>query len=420
MLAHNTSMRIMEFRADISDADLVREQDFILRLRRWQRHQTPLTMVNVLLTKHPALFDDKEKIAAVCAFLENYAGQHHAEMHALTMGDVFLVFPPHQFSKQKFLAELSEALTQTLTSTTPDDVNNIIVTYNFPADYTPLRESLNQSIDAVRAHRDLQPSQATPQQLLQSDLAQGSLTAWSLSQIEGLLSDLDVKRYIRAQPLYRHTAQGWQPIAKEYYIGIEELKKERFPRLNVRAPERLFLELCSTLDKRLLNEIAPQPALWENQRVHLNLAMETALTAGFAQFCKTVARDKRQNIVFELNRSDLLFDFSTTLNVIDILRREGFGIVLDGIHPEILPYFNIGLLPVDGYKIKVSRDHFEPLAHDDVVRALHHLPHDKIIFYRCEQEAALSIGQKLGIATYQGWLIDDLALGLGLNATGHP
>jgi EAL domain-containing protein (putative c-di-GMP-specific phosphodiesterase class I) len=389
-------------------ADMVREQDFIMRVRRMHRAGETRLILNLVFDAVDQIRADralKEKLQQQVA---DKAKELHGESHLMANGDAFVVLPLTN-SAQK------AALTHDIVAAAlpadhlKEDSERILRSFTMPADYTPLRERTNHYIDAARAASTISASAVSPQQALQGELVRGPLTAWSLNHIERLLGEIDIHRYVRTQPIYEHHKDGkWQPLAAEYFVSVEDLKNERFPRLNIRTPERLFMELCCTLDRRLLQKLTENIEVWAGQPVHINLSVETILSATFAQFCHVLPAARRALVTFEINRADLLLDFSMTQNAIHALHHEGFRVCLDSLHPEMLPFLNIGRFNADFYKIRVTKDQLEHFSKPEVLSALHQVPADRVIFFRCDNETALELGQKLGISKYQGWLIDDV------------
>jgi EAL domain-containing protein (putative c-di-GMP-specific phosphodiesterase class I) len=163
------------------------------------------------------------------------------------------------------------------------------------------------------------------------------------------------------------------------------------------------------MDQRLIVMLTDHPEMIGGKSTHLNLSVLTVSGSIFAQFMWTMPRIKRNLICFELHRGDLLQDFPLTLGAIDVLRREGFKVAIDGVTPDIINYINLQAFDVDYIKINVSKDRAAMLQ-DPIIRGeLAKLPAEKLIFYRCDNERALAIGLELGVTLFQGWLIDDAA-----------
>jgi hypothetical protein len=378
--------------------EIVREQDFILRLRHLHRINGKAAIINLIFGT-TALSQREDWLRRL---QQHYDGQS-VTIHILSQGDAFIIAPPEQ---EKSLQEFLQSL---LAAIPAGDSANMMTTYHLPQDYTAARERANHYIEAVRAAAQLGAANPAPSQVLQGETVRGALTPWALDQIGKLLSDLDVRRYVRGQSIYRSVSNGWQRHATEYFVSVDELRRERFPRLDIRTPERLFMELCSELDHRLLQQFAEQPtSLPEGEAIGFNLAVESVLGTPFAKFTHAFPAEKRRQISFELNRGDLLLNFSATQAAIALLRQEGYGIALDALHPDLLPYLNCALFDVDNFKIRAGSDVLPQLELPQVLQALAQLPREKIIFYRCDNQAAIDIGKKLGINLFQGWHIDDV------------
>lgn len=102
----------------------------------------------------------------------------------------------------------------------------------------------------------------------------------------------------------------------------------------------------------------------------------------------------------------LSWEVCVTLNAIATLRQEGYRVAIDGVTPDMLSYFNFTRFDVDAIKINVSKDYATEVSSDPQE---HHLqvPREKIIFFHCDSEQALTAGIDLGVTKFQGWLIDD-------------
>jgi EAL domain-containing protein (putative c-di-GMP-specific phosphodiesterase class I) len=213
---------------------------------------------------------------------------------------------------------------------------------------------------------------------------------------------------VRTQSIFEYQADGkWHPIAEEYYVSFEDLKREKFPKIELASPEHLFLLLCQALDQRLLSELALSYDSIANRRIHFNLSVASIMGTVFAQFCRAVPKASRELITFELHRGDLLNDFSLTLNAMMLLHREGFKVAIDSVTPDIVNYLNLAAFETDYIKINVSRDGAEQLKDPAIRAGLAQIPKDKLIFFRCDNERALNAGLELGVSKFQGWLIDD-------------
>lgn len=398
-------MRVWEVEdKKVAPADLVREQDFILRIRRLHRLGEPTLVINIPLTAiDPAhggrgpLEEAQERLQV----LARKSGGSYAEM---ANGDVFLLWPESETTNVLPDWVMNVVLPD---GVGPDDATRFRFVYRLPDGYTPLRERMDHYI-ALSREPTAQESEGTAAQLLLTETARGPLTAWGADQIEKLLHDIDLHRYLRTQPIYERGADGvWRPLFLEIFMSLGDLRQAHFPKMEIEPSEHLFLELCQTIDQRLLVELSQHPEILDGPNISLNVSVSSLMGTAFAAFAYAIPRANHGAIFCELNIADLWQDFTHTLGAIESLRHEGFKIIIDGITPSMLPYLNLNLFNADFIKVNASKDHVAALTGAQTHAALANMPRDKIIFFRCDNEQALATGQELGIAHYQGWLIDD-------------
>ncbi len=400
-------MRIWEFGDNKALAsDLVLEQDFILRVRRMQRLGTPHLVVNLVLHELEPLAKSQRALEAVQDQLKEFARVTQAVYAEMSNGDAFMTWGDGADP-----ALLTSRLTGVLLpdGSTPSDPGRLLLTFAMPQDYMRLRERVNAYVEMAQAAA-LAATEGTPAQVLKSAAARGPLTAWSVDQIGRLLSDIDLPRYGRTQPICRPGENGqWIPVSEEYFISFDSLRRERFPGVTDITPEHLFLALCETLDQQLLQMLIDHPEMIKNRVLHFNLSVAAVMGSVFARFAHDVPPGDKPRICFELHSGDLLQDFARSLGAIETLKREGFKVALDGLTPDMVPYLNLPAFDADYIKINVSRDCVDRLAAAPVREGLARLSSAKLIFFRCDNEQALASGRKLGIGLYQGWMVDDAA-----------
>ena len=392
-------MRIWEIEDNkVIPSDLVREQDFILRVRRMQRHGTPCLVANFILNAVEPLAKNHNALEEVQKKLQEVARASRGAYYEMSNGDGFIVWEQPDNSSLAVINALEKMLVEY-----GADAKQVLVSYRMPENYAVLRERTNYYVEVVRA-ASLVGGDAD-----RVEDAQGHLTAKNVDQIEQLIGGIDLRRYGRTQSLYRHVAGVWQAVGEEYFISFGDLRRERFPKLEVLAPEHFFLALCGVLDQRLLKMLTSSYEIIGGRTINLNVSVVSITGAVFAQFVHRVPREHRPSIGFELHCGDLFQDFSLTLSAIETLKREGFRVLIDSVTPEMVNYLDLMAFAVNTIKINVSKDRALQLEDPAIRLGLEHLPSDKLIFFRCDNQRALSIGQELGIQTFQGWLIDDLA-----------
>jgi EAL domain-containing protein (putative c-di-GMP-specific phosphodiesterase class I) len=400
-------MRMWEFDDNRTvPADLVLEQDFILRIRRLHRLGTPHLVANVMLTTIPEDYSGRGSLEDAHRHLQALAVAQKGTYAEMSNGDVFLIWPATVMAK----AFPGQALMVTLPNgVAPDDLSKYVVQFELPQDYPLLRERANYYVDVSRTTAETE-DENSPIRLLQTEAARGPLTAWSVNQIEKLAKDIDLCPYIRSQTVYElEKDKSWKQLFDETFMGLEEARQHYFPHLEVTQPKHLFLDLCQVLDRSLLAVLTQNYDSVSSMSLSLNLSLDTVLGPEFAQFTHRIPRAARQRIGFEIHCGDLMQDFTQTLNDLATIREEGYKLALDGITPDMIGFFNFNRFDVDYIKINISKDHAMSLKYPVIRESITHGPREKFIFFHCDSEQALHAGVELGVTKFQGWLIDEQA-----------
>ncbi len=386
------------------DARLGVEQDFVVQLRRLQRAGEAWLAVNILLSNFPDFLSQDAQREQALDRLREWIITQRGQIFRMGNEDVVVLLPPRP--DRLAVAALLEKTLQ-MGELKAEAWTAALHFYAIPEDYAALRERAEHYIAVARAAAP--GGSASAELALKSENVRGPLTPYSLYQISRVIADLDMARFIRTQPVYEKTPNGWRPLFVECHVGLNDLKLEKFPRINLEQPLRLFRDVCVQLDGKLLREIAQRPEPWQKLDISLNVSVDTVLGPAFAQFCHAMPTAQRGRMGFELDRADLLLDLGATLGAIQQLKHEGFFVVLDGILPAMLPYVNLQKFGADYIKLWVERDALLELRKPEVQRALASLPASELIFCHCDNEQALRLGESLQVTKYQGWLVDDRA-----------
>jgi len=385
---------------------MVLEQDFILKIRRLHRLGTPQLVANIILSDIPADYSGRGTVEDAQRRLQSLALAQKGTYAEMSNGDVFLVWPQSSLSK----VFPNQALMVTLPNGVgAGDLEKYVQTFTLPDDYALLRERANYYINDLRSSSSEEDENA-PAKLLQSESTRGHLSAWTVNLIERLFKEIDLCHFIRSQSIYEYQKdKSWKQFFDEAFVGLDEAKQKYFPHVDVTQPKHLFLELCQALDRSLLETLTVNYDSISDLNLSLNLSVKTVLGVEFAQFTHRIPRAARQKVGFEIHCGDLLQDFNLTLNTIATLRQEGFRVAIDGITPDMLPYFNFTRFDIDAIKINVSKDYATSLKFPMIREGITNVPREKIIFFHCDSEQALMAGIDLGITKFQGWLVDDKA-----------
>ncbi|MFA4993788.1 MAG: hypothetical protein WC521_00570 [Bdellovibrionales bacterium] len=391
-------MRIWEFEdKKETPSDLVREQDFILRVRRMQRASLPYLVLNFILTAIEPLAKNTSAMELAQNKLKAFASTTNGSFCEMSNGDVFLTWENPGEARLMAARAIEAALEEYKAN-----ANVFLLIYRMPENYSLLRERTNAYIEEVRARMTVSPPAD------KVDETKGQLTAKSVDQIQHLIEELEIRRYGRTQRIYQDNNGVWAPIAEEYFISFEDLRRERFPKVEVAQSEHLFFSICGMLDQKLLSSVTSSFSAIAGRTINFNLSITTIMGSVFTQFVRAVPHDQRKLIGFELNCGDLIQDFLLTLTAIDVLHREGFRVIIDSVIPQVAVYLDLGKFVVDSIKINVSKDRILQLTDPSIYKKIKELPVEKLIFFHCDNDRALALGREMGVAHFQGWLIDDL------------
>lgn len=386
--------------------NLVLEQDFILKIRRIHRMDTPYLVANISVSIIPAEYSGRGTLEDVHRRIQSLTMAQKGVYCEMSNGDVFVIWPATSmariFPDQVLMVALPNGVG-------PDDRNKFVKTYSLPEDYALLRERANHYIDESRSAA-ISDDASSPIRILQSEAARGPLTSWRLSQLEKLFKEIDLSTFIRSQTVYElQRDKSWRELFDETFIGLEDLRQAYFPHTVITEPKHLFLDLCQVLDRSLLSTLTVNYDSISAMMLSLNLSLPTVLGTEFMQFTHRVPRQARARIGFEIQCGDMMQDFGQTLNVLATLRQEGYKIAIDGVTPDMMAYINFARFDVDAIKINVAKDRAGMLKYQAVRQAIQAAPREKIVFFRCDSEQALHDGTDMGITRFQGWLIDDQA-----------
>src|SRR5262249_9812922 len=160
---------------------------------------------------------------------KEFAKVSQATYLEVSNGDVFLIWESAS-NAERLVSQLVSVLLPG--GGKKEDTSKFLLAYTMPGDYTQLRERANYYFELVRTTAALSTEEA-PAAALKSEAARGPLTPWSADQIARLLNEIDLRRYTRTQPIYRYENDKWTPVCEEYFISFEDLRRERFPRLEI-------------------------------------------------------------------------------------------------------------------------------------------------------------------------------------------
>ncbi|MCP5366275.1 MAG: hypothetical protein H6907_00125 [Hyphomicrobiales bacterium] len=235
-----------------------------------------------------------------------------------------------------------------------------------------------------------------------------------LAQIQDRLADVRIDDLIQAQSAIS-LRPGGGILYREHTVSMAGLQMRVAPDVNLLSDAWLFQYLTESVDRRLLLIVARTGLAASARPLSINLNISTVLSREFQQFTRAIG-DQGRDMVIEFQLIDVFADVGTFHYARDLLRDRGFRVLIDGLNPVALQFFDPGLLGADFVKFEWSRElggeaaeGGAAAAQDQVKQAIAGIGRDAAVLSRVESEAAMKFGLGLGIIQFQGFFVDRIA-----------
>ena len=174
----------------------------------------------------------------------------------------------------------------------------------------------------------------------EGDKSGDPLSARNLAAINQKLQSTRIADLIRQQACI-HIAPGkaGAMVFREHFIAMTELRERVSPGVNLFTSAWLFQYLTETLDKRVLSVIGRKNFDELKEPISLNLNIGTVLSRDFSNFMRVVG-DNAGKIVVELQIIDIFADMNTYGYARDMLQDRGYKVLVDGVNPMALQFFD--------------------------------------------------------------------------------
>ena len=227
----------------------------------------------------------------------------------------------------------------------------------------------------------------------------------------GDIRDVRINDLIRRQSAV--TIKGGKPdsvLYSEFLIAMGELQQRAAPGVNLFSNTWMFQYLTETLDRRMLSVLMAQNLAILTDPISINLNIATILSPGFQSFHES-AGASAQNIIIEMQTIDIFANMTAYENASAWLHQRGYRVLLDGLNPLSLSFFDPSLLAPDFVKLNWSPEFHNGIPSvrlADMRDVIGHLGAERMVLARVDSEDAIRWGLELGITSFQGHLIDRL------------
>ncbi|MBC8239030.1 MAG: EAL domain-containing protein [Alphaproteobacteria bacterium] len=191
---------------------------------------------------------------------------------------------------------------------------------------------------------------------------------------------------------------------------MSELKARVAPNVNLFGSPWLFQYLTETLDRRMLSVISRRDLAATPDNLSLNLNIATVMSREFQQFHEQIEA-YTDRFIIEIQVIDIFSDMNAFKYARDLLRERGYRVLVDGLNPLAIHFFDPTLLQTDFLKISwgpefVGDEKKEKI--EEMRNIIRHAGTDGVILSRVDSQDAVQWGATLGISRFQGYFIDKL------------
>ena len=236
-----------------------------------------------------------------------------------------------------------------------------------------------------------------------------ALDTSNLSNINKLLQGTRIDDLIRRQSavVVRPGGAG-EVLFREHYVSMIDLQKRIAPEINLFASPWLFQYLTETVDRRVLSVMVRRDFAALKQAISLNLNISTVLSPGFQNFHDVVGSNTKL-VVIEMQTIDVFSDMGAYAYARDWLRDHGYRVLIDGLNPLSLQFFDPSVLEADFVKVGWSPDFLGGVPENRMVEmreVVEDVGSESVILARVDSEEAVKWALNLGIQRFQGHYID--------------
>ncbi|MBL6946566.1 MAG: EAL domain-containing protein [Rhodospirillales bacterium] len=238
------------------------------------------------------------------------------------------------------------------------------------------------------------------------------LDSKTLIQVERRLQGLRLGELIRQQPAIDvRPGAGRQIMFFEHYVAMSELAKKVAPGVDLFSSPWLFHFITDFLDRRVLAIVGRMNFDELDDALSLNLHVGTVLSPEFQLFNDQI-KSHAEKVIIEVQMIDVIADMGAFNYARKWLAEQGYRLLIDGLYPLTLQYFDPGILEPDYIKLAWSADlarDVDDVQMEELRDFVEYFGADKIVLARVETEDAVGWGLGLGIHRFQGFFVDKLA-----------
>lgn len=237
------------------------------------------------------------------------------------------------------------------------------------------------------------------------------LSPGNLVDINKKMSETRISDLIQQQSAIKIEANGTGKVLFcEHFVTMAGLQKRVAPDINLFGSTWLFQYLTETLDRRVLAVIGRRDFAAMETAISLNLNISIVLSKEFQLFHHNVG-DNAHKVVIEMHMVDICADMESFTYARNMLQERGYRVLIDGVNPLSLQYFDPSALDADFVKVGWGKEFFSevPGAHTlGIQEIVNRTGKNRIILARIDNEKAVEWALSFGITRFQGHYIDKI------------
>ncbi|HEY1721132.1 MAG TPA: EAL domain-containing protein [Magnetospirillaceae bacterium] len=232
-----------------------------------------------------------------------------------------------------------------------------------------------------------------------------------LARIKEGLQRTDISPMLLAQAAYHlGDSDKVAVMFRENYIAVKVLENTFCPGYTLTSNRWLFNDLTGDLDAAVLRLLSNAEERTTRRKFSINLNLSTVASERFAKFDNELTPEQRQNVIIEVNKTDMFESPRLWIKHVPALRDKGYKVLLDSLHYEAVEFIDFNAISCDYAKMfwsgdimKMNADRFAKLQ-DRVGRRS--MP--QFVLARCDTAEGLRFARAAGIHIVQGRLIDNM------------
>jgi len=270
-------------------------------------------------------------------------------------------------------------------------------------------EDATSAVAASSAELKLQQSEALSTGRASKAMGGEPLAPDMLQAITQKLLEARIGDLVHRQPAVMVGAAKKQELAfREHYIAMGELRERIAPKVNLFAGHWLFQYLSETIEARVLEVLSRLDYTNMDYPLSVNLNISTVMSRPFQNF-HAIIGENTDKVVVEIQIIDIFADMGAYAYCRDWLHDQGYRVLVDGLNPLTLHFFDPSLLEADFIKMSWGAEVRGGVGQEQtrhIKNVVKNMPSGGVVLSRVDSEEGVSWGLGLGIRCFQGHFID--------------